>query len=207
MTRFDGILGLAYDTIAVNHITPPFYELNNQGLLDRPVFSFRIGDSEADGGEAVFGGIDDSHYTGKIEYVPVRRKAYWEVELEKIKFGNEVLELENTGAAIDTYVDCMLITDFHSYFRSGTSLIAVPTDIAEMLNAEIGATKSWNGQYTVPCEDVPALPVLSLYFNGKAYPLKGTDYILNIQNTCISAFQGAIYFSSHTVLEAYRILD
>ena len=110
LIRFDGILGLAYDTIAVNHITPPFYEFVNQGLLDQPVFSFRIGDGEEDGGEAVFGGIDDSHYTGKIEYVPVRRKAYWEVELEKISFGDEVLELENTGAAIDTYVIYLLIT-------------------------------------------------------------------------------------------------
>ncbi len=52
---FDGILGLAYDTISVNHMTPPFYYMINQGLLDAPVFSFRIGDSEEDGGEAVFG--------------------------------------------------------------------------------------------------------------------------------------------------------
>jgi len=74
----------------------------NQGLIDDPVFSFRVGSSEEDGGEAVFGGIDPSAYTGKIEYVPVRRKAYWEVELEKVSFGDEVLELENTGAAIDT---------------------------------------------------------------------------------------------------------
>jgi len=34
--RFDGILGLGYDTISVNHITPPFYELINQKVL--PVF-------------------------------------------------------------------------------------------------------------------------------------------------------------------------
>lgn len=172
--KFDGILGLGYPTIAVNHITPPFQEMINQKLIDEPVFTFRLGDSEEDGGEAVFGGIDTSHYTGKIDYVPVRRKAYWEVELEQVKFGDEVLELDNTGAAIDT----------------GTSLIALPTDIAEMLNAQIGATKSWNGQYTVPCEKVPSLPDLSFYFNGKAYPIKGTDYILNVQNTCISAFTG-----------------
>lgn len=100
--RFDGILGLAYDTISVNHITPPFYSMINHGLVNSPVFSFRLGSSEEDGGEAIFGGIDESAYTGKISYAPVRRKAYWEVELEKVKFGDDELELENTGAAIDT---------------------------------------------------------------------------------------------------------
>lgn len=74
----------------------------NQKLIDQPVFTFRMGSSEADGGEAVFGGIDSTHYTGDIDYVPVRRKGYWEVELEKVKFGDDELVLENTGAAIDT---------------------------------------------------------------------------------------------------------
>ena len=95
-------MGLGYDTISVNHITPPFYNMVNKGMLDQPIFSFRLGSSEQDGGEAIFGGIDESAYTGKIDYVPVRRKAYWEVELEKVAFGDDELELENTGAAIDT---------------------------------------------------------------------------------------------------------
>ncbi|EJD01470.1 aspartic peptidase A1 [Fomitiporia mediterranea MF3/22] len=172
--KFDGILGLGYDTISVNHITPPFYSMVNKGLLDAPVFSFRLGSSEEDGGEAVFGGIDESAYSGKINYAPVRRKAYWEVELPKVAFGDDVLELENTGAAIDT----------------GTSLIALPSDVAEMLNAQIGATKSWNGQYTVDCKKVPDLPDFTLWFNGQAYPLKGSDYILEVQGTCISSFTG-----------------
>lgn len=100
--RFDGILGLAYDTISVNHIPPPFYEMINQKLINEHVFSFRLGASEGDSGEVIFGGIDPSAYTGSISYVPVRRKAYWEVELERVGFGYEELELENTGAAIDT---------------------------------------------------------------------------------------------------------
>jgi saccharopepsin len=93
----------------------------DQGLLKDPVFTFRMGASEEDGGEAVFGGIDPSHYTGKITYVPLRRKGYWEVELESVSFGDDELELENTGAAIDT----------------GTSLIVLPTTIAEMINSEL----------------------------------------------------------------------
>ena len=74
----------------------------NQGLIDYPIFSFRIGSSEDDGGEAIFGDIDHSAYSGDIDYVPVRRKAYWEVELEKVYLGDDELELEHTGAAIDT---------------------------------------------------------------------------------------------------------
>ncbi|EIW76137.1 Asp-domain-containing protein [Coniophora puteana RWD-64-598 SS2] len=172
--KFDGILGLGYDTISVNHITPPVYNMINQGLLDEPLFSFRLGSSESDGGEAVFGGIDHSAYTGDIEYVPVRRKAYWEVELEKVSFGGDELELESTGAAIDT----------------GTSLIALPTDVAEMLNTQIGAKRSWNGQYTIDCSKVPSLPDFTFYFGGKPYPLKGSDYILEVSGTCISSFTG-----------------
>jgi saccharopepsin len=93
--------------MSVNHITPPFYNMVNEGLLDAPVFSLRIGTSEDDGGEAIFGGIDETAFKGKIDYVPVRRKAYWEVELEKISFGGDVLEFETTGAAIDTST-CLL---------------------------------------------------------------------------------------------------
>lgn len=187
--RFDGILGLGYNTISVNHITPPFYNMIDQGLIDEPVFSFRLGDSEADGGEAIFGGIDRGAYTGKITYVPVRRKAYWEVELEKISFGTDELELENTGAAIDTG-EFVVAFFLRVLIILGTSLIALPTDIAEMLNTQIGAKKTWNGQYQVDCSKVPNLPDLSFYFAGKAYPLKGSDYILEVQGTCISAFTG-----------------
>ncbi|KAJ7728652.1 aspartic peptidase A1 [Mycena metata] len=173
--RFDGILGLAYDTISVNHITPPFYSMINKGLVDEPVFSFRLGSSEEDGGEAIFGGIDTNAYTGKLEYVPVRRRGYWEVELDKISFGDEELEFEDgTGGAIDT----------------GTSLIALPSDTAELINSMIGAKKSWNGQYVVDCNKIPSLPVFSFYIGGKAYPLQGSDYILSLQGTCISSFTG-----------------
>lgn len=118
--RFDGILGLGYDTISVNGIPPPFYSMLDQKLLDEPVFAFYLGDSAAEGGapsEAIFGGIDKKHYTGKITKLPLRRKAYWEVDLDSITFGGETAEFDDTGAILDT----------------GTSLIVLPTTIAELL--------------------------------------------------------------------------
>ena len=62
--------------------------------------------------------------------------------------------------------------------------------MADMINAQIGAQRGWNGQYTVDCAKVPDLPDLTLYFDSKPYVLKGTDYILDVQGTCISAFAG-----------------
>mgnify|MGYP002715323967 CR=1 FL=1 len=172
--RFDGILGLGYDTISVNRIVPPFYQMVRQGLLDRAVFAFYLGDSPSNGGEATFGGVNPEHYEGRITYAPVRRRGYWEVSLDKVGFADEELELQNTGAAIDT----------------GTSLIAMPTDVAEILNKEIGAERTWMGQYVLDCDKVAQLPPLTFYFDNKPYTLNGTDYVLNLQGTCVSAFMG-----------------
>lgn len=114
--RFDGIMGLAYDTISVNKIVPPFYNMLNQGHIDEPVFAFYLGDSE-EGSEVVFGGFDKAHYTGDMIKLPLRRKAYWEVEFDAISYGDETAELDETGVILDT----------------GTSLIALPSTLAELL--------------------------------------------------------------------------
>lgn len=118
--RFDGIMGLGYDTISVNKIVPPFYSMVDQGLLDEPVVSFYLSDTnngDGDESEAMFGGINKAHYTGNMTKIPLRRKAYWEVDLDAITFGNATAELDNTGIILDT----------------GTSLIALPSTLAELL--------------------------------------------------------------------------
>jgi len=172
--KFDGILGLAYDRISVDGIVPPFYQMIDQGLLDEPVFAFYLGSDESDGGVATFGGIDESHYEGKITYAPVRRRAYWEVALDSISLGKDTIELDNGGAAIDT----------------GTSLIALPTEMAELINKELGAKKGYGGQYSVDCELLSSLPDFTFKMDGKNYVLEAADYILQVQGSCVSPFMG-----------------
>lgn len=117
--RFDGILGLGYNTISVNGIVPPFYNMLDQGLLDQGVFAFYLGDTAKDeaGSEVMFGGVNQDHYKGRLTKLPLRRKAYWEVGLDGISFGKESATLERTGAILDT----------------GTSLITLPSTLAELL--------------------------------------------------------------------------
>merc|ERR1712014_252944 len=146
--RFDGIMGLGYDTISVNHIPPPFYNMIDQGLLDEPVFAFYLGDTNnGDESEAIFGGVNKEHYTGEMTKIPLRRKAYWEVDLDAITF-------------------------------------------AELLNKEIGAKKSFNGQYTVECEKRDELPDLTFTLSGYNFTIGPHDYILEVQGSCISSFMG-----------------
>ncbi|GME97893.1 unnamed protein product [[Candida] boidinii] len=173
--KFDGILGLAYDTISVQKVVPPVYKAIDSGLLDKPQFSFYLGDtakSETDGGVATFGGIDESKFNGKLTWLPVRRKAYWEVAFDGVGLGSEYAPLLNTGAAIDT----------------GTSLIALPSGLAEILNSEIGATKSWSGQYTIDCAARDSLPDLTFTLAGYNFTIGPYDYTLEVSGSCISSF-------------------
>ena len=173
--KFDGILGLGYDTISVNHIVPPIYNMINQNLIDEPVFAFYLSNTDDDAtSEAIFGGIDEAHFKGELIRLPVKRKAYWEVDLESITFGDNTAQLDDTGAILDT----------------GTSLIVLPTTLSDLLNAEIGAKKDFGGTYKVDCTKIDSLPNLTFRLSGHDFTITAHDYILKTGGSCISAFMG-----------------
>ncbi|KAJ8125361.1 hypothetical protein O1611_g8278 [Lasiodiplodia mahajangana] len=173
--RFDGILGMGFDRLSVNGIVPPFYQLINQKLIDEPVFAFYLNsESGSDDSEVVFGGVDKDHYTGKITEIPLRRQAYWEVDFDAISFGGETAELDNTGVILDT----------------GTSLIALPSQLAELLNKEMGAKKGYNGQYSIDCALRDSLPDVTFKLSGYDFSISPYDYVLEVSGSCISTFMG-----------------
>ena len=172
--KFDGIFGLAYETISVNGVMPPFHKMVQDKIVDEPVFSFYLGDSKNQGSVLTFGGINKNHYTGEITYSDVIRKAYWEVAMEKFTFDGKIIQIQGKSAAIDT----------------GTSLIVTPKADADAINNLIGAKKSFTGQYTIDCSKVASLPSITFTFNGRDFTLTGNDYILQVQGQCLSGFAG-----------------
>lgn len=176
MGRFDGILGLGYNTIAVKGVVPPFYKIVEQELVSDALFSFWLNRADAggEGGELVLGGLDPAHYKGDIHWSPVIREGYWEVVIDSVSFDGEDLGLDPQHAAIDT----------------GSSLFVLPVTVSESINKRIGGKKNYSGQYVVDCATIPTLPVLELTFNKKPFKLTAEQYILNVQGQCISGFMG-----------------
>ena len=124
--KFDGILGLGYNTISVDHVVPPFYNMVQQQLVDAGVFAFYLtrDPDHPTGSELTLGGLDPAHYTGDITWMKVTRKGYWQFVMDDLVVGSK------TGFCKG---GCAAIAD------SGTSLLAGPTDAVQAINDYIGA--------------------------------------------------------------------
>uniref|UniRef100_W8C4H1 Lysosomal aspartic protease n=1 Tax=Ceratitis capitata TaxID=7213 RepID=W8C4H1_CERCA len=180
-SEFDGILGMGFQQIAVDNVVPPFYNMYTQGLIDSAVFAFYLtrNSTSTQGSELTLGGIDSTHYVGELTYVPVINEGYWQFKVDAVSIDGTELSGE-----------CTAIAD------SGTSLLAVPTDLYVSVQAAIGAEQSGEGQYFVDCSQVSELPVISFTIGGTPFELSGADYIvegLNEANevVCMSAFEDA----------------
>uniref|UniRef100_A0A8C5SP02 Peptidase A1 domain-containing protein n=1 Tax=Laticauda laticaudata TaxID=8630 RepID=A0A8C5SP02_LATLA len=121
--KFDGILGLAYPTISVDQATPVFDNLMKEGLVQQDLFSFYLSRKET-GSMITFGGIDHSHYTGSINWIPVSQQTYWQISMDSVLVNGQKIGC-NSG--------CQAIVD------TGTSLLAGPSSAIISILKAIGA--------------------------------------------------------------------
>lgn len=122
----DGLSGLAFKEIS--NLRPPTLmdNLNGTGLLPRPVFSFKFS-TVAGGSELIIGDVDkDAYKSDTLVSVPVTKKGYWEVNLDKISSPNRQIRASfNTSVIIDT----------------GTTLILGPKQIVDNYYSDIPGAK------------------------------------------------------------------
>jgi len=172
--KFDGILGMAFQSISVDNVPTVFGQLVQEKLVTSPVFAFYLPSTSGAIGELTIGGIDSKHYTGTLSYVPLSHETYWQINLGGITVNGKSATTA-TQAVLDT----------------GTSLLAGPTTEVVALAAAVGAAPFANGEYTVDCSKVPSLPDITFTLGGKPYVLTGAQYTLNVQDTvCLFGFVG-----------------
>ena len=175
--KFDGILGMGFQSIAVDNVVPVFDLLVKQKLVKKPVFSFYLNrdTTKSPGGEIIFGGSDPKYYTGDFHYLPVDQEGYWQFHMN--------------GISVDgsKYCDggCEAIAD------TGTTLIVGPTDEIDKLNNQLGATQDQFGDYIFDCSQIDSLPPVTINLGGKDFVLTKDDYVWKVQGQCVSGFEGA----------------
>jgi len=128
--HFDGILGLAFQSIAVTGATPWWYHALEASLVPQPVFAFYLNRKAGGDGELLLGGVDEAHYTGSFHYVPLTNETYWEFAMDAVA----------VGGAQFCQGGCRAIAD------SGTSLLAGPKQAVRAINKAIGAEGVFDGE-------------------------------------------------------------
>jgi len=172
--KMDGIVGMAFSSIAVDGVTPLFDNMVNKSLVEKNMFSFYLSQTpDSTDSAMLLGGTDPKYYTGPMTYIPLTNRTYWEIKIDDVKVGGESL-----GGCSGSGNVC------HAAVDTGTSLIAGPIkDIAPIIDRTHVAQD---------CSNINQLPNVDIVLNGKAFTLTPKDYVLNVtafgQTECIAGF-------------------
>jgi len=183
--KFDGLLGMGYDTISVDQLPTVFScIMGDKTNCAQGLFAFYLNrdpnSGAGKGGEMTLCGTDSSHYTGSITYVPIPQslQGYWEFMADGMTIAGTAIETGQFKAIADT----------------GTSLIGGPTNLVKQVQQLIGATPLAQGEYMVDCSTIPNLPNMTITIGGRPFVLTPQAYILQIsqlgQTVCLSGFMG-----------------
>lgn len=162
MGKFDGILGLGFKSIAVDGITPIFVDMAERKMIDKAEFAFELKKDGTDG-SLLIGGADASKYDGDLSYVPLSKKAYWQITMDGVQVAEG--KDENKDDVVEGKQEAIV--------DSGTSLIAAPSTAVSALCGKIG------------CHTILGRTVIStsteftvtFKLNGKEYTLNEKDLV------------------------------
>ncbi|CAG8634438.1 41675_t:CDS:2 [Gigaspora margarita] len=165
----DGILGLGFDALnTIDNGAPTLISALIKQNKINPIFSFHFSHFTDFDDQATFtlGGVDESKFTGKINYTPVIRpksksipNGFWVINLGDAKVNGKSLKISR-DAIIDT----------------GTTLMLVPENDAAAIHKKIPKSKfdKVNGVYIIPCNTTA---VISLKFGGVNYDISHRDLL------------------------------
>uniref|UniRef100_A0A674JLE6 pepsin A n=1 Tax=Terrapene triunguis TaxID=2587831 RepID=A0A674JLE6_9SAUR len=160
---FDGILGLAFPSIASSGATPVFDNMMNEGLVSQDLFSVYLSSDNKRGSFVMFGGIDSSYYSGSLNWIPLSAETYWQISMDSITMNGHLISCAN---------GCQAIID------TGTSVL-VPPPPSHLQNPTLRC-----------CSAKHTLPDIIFTINGIKFPLPATAYICQNSGSCSPSFEG-----------------
>ncbi|XP_002751243.1 chymosin [Callithrix jacchus] len=173
-SEFDGILGLAYPSLASEYSVPVFDNMMDRHLVAQDLFSVYMSRNEQ-GSMLTLGAIDPSYYTGSLHWIPVTVQEYWQFTVDSVTVDGVVVACDG---------GCQAILD------TGTSMLVGPGSDIFNIQQAIGATEGQYGEFDIDCGTLSSMPTVVFEINGKKYPLPPSAYTNQDQGFCTSGFQG-----------------
>jgi hypothetical protein len=173
----DGILGLAFRSIAVDDVQPVFQHAVELKLVDKPLFTFwlkRDGGQATgqNGGQITYGGLDTDHCdTANANYITLSSKTWWEFNIQGT----------GTNGKKDTH-------KYAAISDTGTSLIAGPQAPLDKLVKATNAKYNPNyGLYSVACD---AKFTWSIYANGAEFAIDAKNLVWELEKgSCVLGYE------------------
>jgi hypothetical protein len=164
----DGILGLAFQSLAVDNVVPPLVNAINQGLLDNPYFTVFLQEKGAQdnvpGGVFTYGGLDGTNCGANVVWQPLSSATYFQFKASSIGVGS-----------YSSTQGWQVISD------TGTSFLGGPQGITDALANVVGATYDPNyGAYFIDCNATP--PPLTIGIGSATYTLTEKQLIVDAGN-------------------------
>uniref|UniRef100_A0A8C6NEX0 Uncharacterized protein n=1 Tax=Melopsittacus undulatus TaxID=13146 RepID=A0A8C6NEX0_MELUD len=158
---FDGILGMAYPSLAVGGTPTVLQGMLEQNQLSEPIFSFYFSRKPTYnyGGELILGGVDPQLFYGDITWAPVTQELYWQVAIDEFAIGESMMGWCSRG--------CQGIVD------TGTFLLTVHNLLFTL-----------SPQYAVDCNEIQNMPAITFIINGAQLPLYPSAYVFNNNGYC-----------------------
>ncbi|ELK30776.1 Chymosin [Myotis davidii] len=166
-SQFDGILGLAYPSLASEYSVPVFDNMMKRHLVAQ--------DLNGPGSMLTLGAIDPSYYTGSLHWVPITVQEYWQFTVDRVTVDGVVVACDG---------GCQAILD------TGTSMLVGPSSDILSIQKAIGATEDQYGMFEINCGSLSSMPNVVFEINGKKYPLPASAYTSQDSGFCSSGFQG-----------------
>lgn len=163
LVPFDGILGLSLPQMAEGPTFSILDRLVDAGALERSIFGVFFG-NDGEQSEVTFGTYRKENLASELFWAPVSTPGYWQVEMADVLLENKRLGVCNGAHKCQVAVD------------TGTSLLAGPSDLVDMLIERLSVAEN--------CSNFNSLPDLGFIIGDHVLNLSPEDYVAQTGGVC-----------------------